>query len=307
MSARAFTLTTPVRHRVFATPGASIHAVAAGPERGPAVILAHGFPETWWSWRHQIGPLADAGFHVVAVDLRGYGESSRAGPFDLVTLAEDLVAVARAVEPEPGAGVALVGHDWGGGAAWMAAQRHPDIVRRVAVMSCPLPHTLAERVVLQPRWSQVKRSWYMFFFQLPWVAEHLLVRENGRGVAGVIRHAARVLDHMTPDELAPFCEAAARPGGASAMLGVYRQAFRDVVADIVLQRRTIAEPAAPLEQDALLVWGMQDPALGYDDLVPGIERWVPKIRIERLDGVGHFPQSEAPELVARALLSFLRG
>lgn len=286
-----------LRHRTIEVPGGRLHAVEAGPTEGPAVVLAHGFPETWWSWRHQLAPLAAAGHRVVAVDLRGYGASSKRGPFDLATLAADLAAVARDLGREP---VALVGHDWGGGAAWTAAASYPELFARVAVLNCPLPFRLQQALVRRPSWAQLRRSWYMFFFQLPGVPEWLLGRKGAAAVAGSIRNASVVKDHAAWDELAPFREAAQAPGAVAAMLGPYRAAFRDVL----LRRRPLDEPPV-IDLPAMLVWGMDDPALGFDDLVPGTERWVPKLRIERLPGVGHFPQSEAPERVNALLTAFL--
>ncbi|MFO0745579.1 MAG: alpha/beta hydrolase [Myxococcota bacterium] len=288
-----------VRHRLIAVPGATLHAVESGPPDGPPVVLLHGFPETWWSWRHQLAPLAAAGHRVVAIDLRGFGASSKSGPFDLSTLAGDVAAVVASLGRGP---VPIVGHDWGGGAAWIAAARHPEAVSRVAVLNCPLPHVLQRALVRRPRWSQLKRSWYMFFFQLPWLPSWLLLRQGARGVAGSIRNAAVVKTHMGRDELEPFCAAALEPGAIAGMLGPYRAAFRDL-----LLRRGASDAGREVrvEQPALLVWGADDPALGFDELVPGSERWVPRLRVERLDGVGHFPQSEAPERVTSLLLAFL--
>src|SRR5262245_49076481 len=122
----------------FDLPGARLHAVVAGPLGAPLVILLHGFPEFWYEWSHQIAPLAAAGFRVLAVDQRGCNLSSKAGPHDLHTVADD---VARLIHLAGYDSAHIVGHDWGGAVAWALAAWHPHQVRRLLVIN--LPHPLA--------------------------------------------------------------------------------------------------------------------------------------------------------------------
>src|SRR3954451_18529901 len=145
-----------------------LHYIEAGV--GPLVVLLHGFPEFWYGWRLQIAPLADAGFRVVAPDLRGYNLSSKpdgVGAYGAAELAADV----RGLILERGAENALVaGHDWGGTAAWTLAMNHPEVVDRLAILDAAHPRKLNEGLK-HP--SQLKRSWYFFYFQLPGgVPEH---------------------------------------------------------------------------------------------------------------------------------------
>lgn len=289
----------PITHRRVAVPGAALHVALAGPDDGPPIILLHGFPETWWSWRHQIDPLVRAGHRVIAPDLRGYGESSRRGPFDLPTLAGDITTLARALDAAP---AVVVGHDWGGAVAWHLGSHHPEIVKRLVVIDCPLPHVLEGMLARRPSREQVRRSWYIYFFQLPLLPEWLLGRHDAGNVVAVIRGNSLCREHQTAAELAPMREAARSFAARRAMLGVYRAAFRDA-----LRRRfRVVEPPL-VRAETLLIWGLGDPALGFDALVPGTERWVPRLRVEGLPGVGHFPQSERPDLVNPLLIDFARA
>src|SRR3954447_14356517 len=154
------------RFRRIATNRISLNVAEAGPETGPLVILLHGFPEFWYGWRHQIGPLADAGFRVLAPDQRGYDASEKPAPvsaYALDTLAND---VAGLIEAKGRPRAAVVGHDWGGIVAWWVAVRRPELLERLAVLNAP--HPIAFRRYLRSSPRQLLKSWYAFYFQLPW-------------------------------------------------------------------------------------------------------------------------------------------
>ncbi len=145
-----------------------LHYVEAGPLDGPPVVLLHGFPDFWYSWRHQIPPLAAAGFRAIAPDMRGYNLSSK--PADISAYeARRLAGDIRALIRERGLERACVaGHDWGAAVAWVLAMRHPETVERLAILNVPHPRRMLE--ALRRPGRQLLRSWYMFFFQLPWLA-----------------------------------------------------------------------------------------------------------------------------------------
>jgi pimeloyl-ACP methyl ester carboxylesterase len=149
--------------------GVRLHYVEAG--TGPLVVLLHGFPEFWFSWRHQLPALANAGFRVVAVDQRGYNLSDKPRGLDAYrtsVLAQD---VARVIERLGVDRASVVGHDWGGGIAWTFAMGYPERLDRLAILNAPHPGTFV-RHLGSPR--QLRKSWYLFFFQLPWLPEVLL-------------------------------------------------------------------------------------------------------------------------------------
>lgn len=289
----------PVEHHSVQLPGLRMHYVEAG--AGPIVVLLHGFPENWWSWRYQIKPLAEAGFRVIAPDLRGYAETEKQGPYDLDTIAGDVCHLIESLGAEKR--VKIIGHDWGGAVAWHLASTRPDFCERLTVMNCPHP-VMMQRALLGKRLSlaQLKRSWYMFFFMLPFVPEWALTKKDAAATRKSITGASVDRTHFSEEELRPFRDGIQRPGAARAMLGWYREAVRDGFRRVLSPRRY-----EPIAVDTLLVWGMKDPALGYDALVPGTEELVPKLKIEPIADTGHFVHAERPELVNPSLIAFLKS
>lgn len=278
-----------VTHRFAELAGLRMHYVEAG--AGPTVVLLHGFPEMWWSWRYQIRPLAEAGFRVVVPDQRGYNDTDKHGPYDLDTLAGDICRLIDSLGAGPKA--RIVGHDWGGGIAWQVAATRPEHCERVAVLNCPHPVMLRSRI-LKP--SQLKRSWYIFLFQIPGLAELLLTRDDASAIPRVLKADSLHRESFSDEELRPFRDAIQKPGAARAMIGWYRAMPKEMLA-----RRSFPN----IDAEALLLWGMGDKALGFDDLVPGTEKLVPKLKIVQVPGSGHFVQSEQPAVVNRALIDFL--
>lgn len=284
-----------VSHRFVEANGIRFHYVEKG--RGPLVLLLHGFPEMWWSWRYQIGPIAEAGFRVVAPDLRGYNESDKAGPYDIDTLVSDVHALIAALGETR---AAIVGHDWGGIVAWHFAATRPEACERIAILNCP--HPIQFRRALSSGGNQLKRSRYILFFQLPWLPEYLLTRRDAELVLRMFLAHAKDRSHFGPDETRPFRDSVQKPGAAKAMLGYYRALLKTAIRD---RARFARYPI--IQAPTLLIWAKDDRALGYEDLVPGTERWAPRLELRTLEHCGHFVQSEQPEPVNRWLLSFLRS
>jgi pimeloyl-ACP methyl ester carboxylesterase len=268
-------------------PEVRLHYAEAG--AGPLVLLLHGFPELWYSWRHQLPALAAAGFHAVAPDLRGYNLSSKpagVAAYRVERLAADVEALVSHFGAER---AALVGHDWGGAIAWVTAALHPDRVERLVAVNAPHPVSF-DRGLLSPR--QLLRSWYVFFFQLPWLPE-LAARAAGRRWA---RHALPFPD----EEVERYAEAWAQPGAATAALNWYRALFRRNPLEL---RRALRRPVVC---PALVVWGERDPYLGRELAHPPPEL-VADARVERLPEQAHWPHCENPERVNELLLEWLRA
>lgn len=283
---------TALRERRVEAGGLGLHVVEAGPADGPPVILLHGFPEFWWGWRHQIGPLARAGFRVLAPDGRGYGGSDKpedVGQYRLARLGGDVVGIADAL----GIGrFTLVGHDWGGIVAWWVAARHPGRVGRLAILNAPHPDTRWRILLTDP--LQLLRSWYVFVFQLPGLPERRLAARDFAALAAALRRTGRPGTFAEAD-LARYREAWRAPGALSGMLAWYRALVRH-------PPRSTGRVAAP----TLILWGRRDTALGprfaTESLAlcdQGAIRW--------FDAATHWLQHEEPDLVNAALVAHLRG
>lgn len=278
-----------------------LNVASAGPQDGPVVVLLHGFPETWWSWRHQLFPLVAAGFRVLAPDLRGSGHSDRHGPFDLATQAADIAALIATL---PGGKARVVGHDWGGTTAWWLARHHPERVERVVCVNACLPERLMDALIARPNATQILKSWYFYLFLFPGLVDRLLVLGHAKALTLLMRSAAVDTTHFSDAELLPFCDAAVLPGAARAMLGSYRDNAALTLKD-VLAGRAPGGPRLPIHVPATLLWGNADPALDFDALCVGMDALVPALAVQRFDGVGHFAHEERPDLLNPAILAAL--
>jgi pimeloyl-ACP methyl ester carboxylesterase len=297
--------------------GLRLHYVEAGEPDGPLVLLLHGFPEFWYSWRSQLPALADAGFHAVAPDMRGYNTSAKpsgVASYRLKHLTGDVVELIGRFEAER---AAVVGHDWGGVVAWELGHRRPEVLDRLAVLNAPHLDRF-ERALRSP--GQLARSWYALAFQVP-VLPELVLRQRGFGWLGTMLRR----DPVTPAafderEIGRYEEALSRPGALRAALNYYRALFRTMVGERSGDVPGIGDalqaagcpagwPSArnpTIDVPTLLLWGERDRALGTE-LTEGLEEWVPDLRIERLPEASHWVQNDAPERVNELLIGFLSG
>ncbi|HEX2136049.1 MAG TPA: alpha/beta hydrolase [Microvirga sp.] len=279
---------TETRRRVD---GVALHAVEAGPEDGPLVILLHGFPEFWWGWRRQIGPLARAGFRVVAPDQRGYGTSDK--PAGLRAYELDLLAadVAGLVEAHGRSRAHLVGHDWGGLVAWWAASRHPDRVDRLAVLNAPHPAVAGRYARRHP--SQMLKSWYIAFFQLPRLPEAVLARSDHALLARTLLDSSRP-GTFTAADLEAYKASWREPGALTAALNWYR----------ALPRRP-ALPQPRVSAPTLVLWGVRDRFLEVG-LAEASLALCDAGRLVRLDRASHWLHLEEAARVNDELIAFFR-
>ena len=281
----------PVRHEVAEVNGIRMHYVAQG--EGELIVLLHGFPECWYSWRHQIPSLAEH-YRVVAPDLRGYNLTEKpagVGSYRVETIAQDVVALIHHLGYEQ---AILIGHDWGGMIAWRLAIERPDVVRRLVVLNIPHPEAM-RRGLRRPR--QLLRSWYIFFFQLPWLPEAAFRARHYEAIERAFRGMAVRKEAFSADDISTFKEAAARPGALTAAINWYRAAFRS---EAVLRARPFPRVEAP----TLMIWGENDAALGKE-LTHGTERWVRDFRVHYIPNCSHWVQQEQPDLVNQLIHGFL--
>ncbi len=304
-----------LEHRVVATNGVRLHCAVDG--AGPLVLFLHGFPECWYSWRHQLAALAPH-FRVVAPDLRGYNESDKPAGVKAYDRSELVADVAGLVAAFDARDAVIVGHDWGGGVAWQFAMDHPELTKRLVVMNCP--HVAVFELALRHNPRQLLKSWYMFFFQIPWLPETLFGLNRAWAIGNAIRQSAVQKGAITDDDLRVLRDAASRPGALRSAINYYRAAFRsdEAIAGLpaALRRflygdRPVAAPRERLEDwpkigaPTMLVWGEQDVAL-RKELTYGMDPlFTAPPRIEYIPDAGHWVQQEKPDVVNALLLDFL--
>lgn len=280
-------------HRDVETNGVTLHIVQAGPADGPLLLLLHGFPECWYAWRAYIAPLADAGYRVWVPDQRGYNQSSKprgVGAYTLETLGRDILGLIAAAGREK---AAVVGHDWGGAVAWELAMRHPARVERVAILNAL--HPLVWRRALRGNLAQMRRSWYVYFFQIPGLPEAVLRRDNWRATAASLEGGSRP-GTFSAEDLAVYRAAWSQAGAITGMLNWYR----------ALRRRPLAFPdggrvAVPVR----LIWGARDPFAGVDLARRSLD-FCDDGQLELIEGATHWVQHEARERVLPSVERFLR-
>lgn len=286
--------------------GIELHVASTGPRDGPPVLLLHGFPELWLSWRHQLGPLAEAGYRVLAPDMRGYGRSSRPEPieaYDHDALRGDVLALIDHVGAER---AAIVGHDWGAFLSWHVALAAPERVACAAGLSVPaVPRAPAPPIAIMRR--NLGEDFYIVWFQEPGVAEAVLEADVRRTLATQQVWNAAWADsdddpptppYLTDEEFEVYVDAYAETGFRGG-LNWYRNIDRNWEAAARYEGRTIDAPA-------LFVVGSRDPVRRFmpteamDGLVTDLRDAVV------VEGGGHWIQQQAPDEVNDALLRFLR-
>jgi pimeloyl-ACP methyl ester carboxylesterase len=271
--------------------GVSLHIVEAGPADGPLLILLHGFPEFWWGWRHQITPLAEQGYHVVAPDMRGYNLSDTPQGIDayrLETLGADVLALADSFGANR---FHLVGHDWGGVIAWDLAASHPGRIDRLVVMDAPNADLWARVMMRRP--TQAVRSAYAAFFQLPRVPEIALGAADFRAMRAMMRRSGRE-GTFTPDDLDRYAEAWSHPGSLSAMLNYYR----------ALRKRPLPDEPRRIRTPTLILWAENDVALEHHVATAALEA-CDDGRLEIVPGTTHWLHLEEPDQVNAEIIEFL--
>ena len=273
--------------------GVRLHYVTQG--AGPLLILLHGFPEFWYSWRYQIPALAKH-FTVVAPDMRGYNESDKpagVASYHIDRLTGDVEGLIHAFNEER---AGIIGHDWGGGVAWAFAANYPHMTEQLVVLNCPHPGTFQK--ALQENRQQLRRSWYIFYFQIPWLPELGLRLFRRRFIAQAFRGMAVRKEAFPDKELHKYAEALETPGSARAAINYYRAAFRHRLRHGAIHLPQISRPT-------LLIWGEEDTALGKELTYDMDEYFSDRFEIKYIPKCSHWVQQEQPEVVNQYLLEFL--
>jgi len=289
---------TVIRTEMVEANGLTFETDMCGEGKKLALFL-HGFPENKFSWRFQLPLLADLGYTAWAPNLRGYGGSSRpprVADYNLSHLLNDVAGLMEAANERGITGpVTLITHDWGGVIGWSFALTQKRPLERFIVMNLPHPTQFAKN---GRSWAQFKRSWYILFFQIPWLPEKLMTLRGAQAIGDAFYNMAVDKSKFDQTVLEQYRQNALIPGAMTAMLNYYRAAFRDN------PMKEIWENPPQLKTPTLMIWGEEDGALGKE-LTYGTEERVDDFTLRYLPDVSHWVQQEAPETVNAMLRAWL--
>lgn len=295
MSDESTNLEPVIKHDYAQIGGVRLHYATAGSGE-KLVLLLHGFPECWYSWRNQVTALCDE-YTVVAPDLRGYNLSSkppRVEDYKIENLVDDVTGLIRHFGREK---AAVVGHDWGAGVAWAVGLRHPEYVWKLAALQVPPLPVWKKNMTLK----QFCASWYMFFFQIPYLPEWLMKQNNFRMLEDAFKNTTAVKGIINDTEIAIYKKALSEPGALTAAINYYRANFwkrffsKD---DPVQAKKKITVPT-------LFIYGEKDSAV-LPSTVQGVKDFIDAPYTEvRIPHSAHWVQQEAATEVTAALRKFL--
>jgi pimeloyl-ACP methyl ester carboxylesterase len=252
----------------------------------------HGFPEFWYGWRQQIEPLAAAGFRVVVPDQRGYNQSSKprgVRAYALAELASDVIAIADQLGKRQ---IFLAGHDWGAAVAWSIALLYPERVAKLAILNVPHPSVMRRYLTTNRR--QMRRSWYVFFFQLPWLPEAMFSANHFRMGVSSLEHSSRP-GTFSAEDLTEYRAAWSQPGAVTSMIHWYRAMFRFGPR---FSDRTVRVPT-------LILWGRRDRFL-LSEMAEASLRYCSRAQFVDFPDATHWLQHEEPARVSELLIEFFK-
>lgn len=279
------------QHEYITTNGIKLHYVTQG--EGDLMLMLHGFPEFWYSWRHQIPEFAKD-YKVVALDLRGYNDSDKPADKSAYVMEQFNLDVEGVIKGLGYDKCILVGHDWGGAIAWNFTYAHPEMVERLIVLNIPHPAKFAEGIRTP---QQLMRSSYMFLFQLPWLPEFMIQSSDYQAIENALKGMAVNKSAFSKEDLEAYKDAAAKRGAMTAMLNYYRNIFGQGM---------LSQNWGILQVPTLMIWGEKDTALGKE-LTYGTQAYVRDFQIKYIPDASHWVQQEKPELVNQYMREFLKG
>jgi pimeloyl-ACP methyl ester carboxylesterase len=280
-----------LEHVFLPTNGIRLHVVQAGTRYGPLVILLHGFPEFWYGWREQIPPLANAGLRVWVPDQRGYNLSEKPrgiAAYKIDELAKDVLGLIDA------AGVDmcyLAGHDCGATVAWWVAIKYHERLHKLAILNVPHPSVMAQ--TLSSSIAQLKMSWYMFFFQIPFLPEAILRNNDWELMVRMLRSSGKP-SSFSNKAIEQYLQAWWRKDAITSMLNWYRA---------VLQMPPDLSGDLRIKVPSLILWGAKDIALSRDMAQPSLEL-CDQGKLVFFENSSHWVQYDESELVNKYLLDF---
>jgi len=282
-----------LRERFIETNGIKLHVMEAGPADGPMILFLHGFPEFWYAWRKQLQYFADKGYLVVAPDQRGYNLSDKPqgiAAYKIDELAKDIVGLIDAYGRKQ---INLVGHDWGASVSWWVALKYPERIKKLVILNVPHPKVMAKHVFTNT--EQMKKSWYIFYFQIPGAVEHLASSKNYEWVIQLITTSANP-GAFTPSELEEYRKAFSLPGAFSAMVNWYRAMVQ-----------TKQEPPASFDvtMPMILMWGEDDVAM-LPELADESMPYCKQGCLIKFPGTSHWIQHEQADKINPLIEDFFK-
>jgi pimeloyl-ACP methyl ester carboxylesterase len=286
---------SPLEFRVLHVNSIALHVVLAGPASGKPIIFLHGFSdEFWFAWRLQIDHFVSFGYRVIIPDQRGYNLSDKpAGiaSYSIDLLAKDVIGILDTVADSK---AFVVGHDWGAAVTWYLAARYPDRVSRTVILSVPHPRVLIRNLILSP--AQLRRSWYMLFFQFPWLPEFILRRGDWALLVRAMRNTSPP-GVFSDSDLEQYKKSWAKKGALTAMLNWYRAAL------LRPSKVALASEASRVQVPALLIWGKNDQFAG-EAMARESLQYCDDGHMEMLETATHWVQHEEPAHVNNLLSRF---
>lgn len=277
------------KHEYILSNGLKLHYVTQG--EGPLMLMLHGFPEFWYSWRHQIPEFAKD-FKVVALDLRGYNDSDKPknqSAYVMDEFVRDIEGVITGLGYEK---CILIGHDWGGAIAWNFAYSYPYMVEQLIILNLPHPAKFSEGLRTP---QQLLRSSYALFFQLPSLPEFLIQASDYQFIENTFRGLAIDKSAFTQEDIEAYKNAASKRGALTAMLNYYRN---------FSQQKILNSTWSILEVPTLMIWAEKDTALGKE-MTYGTDAYVRDLQIKYIPNCSHWVQQEQPQLVNQYIREFL--
>jgi epoxide hydrolase 4 len=290
----AYTASTPWLHREGIINGIRMHWAEAGSKDDPLVILLHGFPEFWYSWRYQLTTLSSAGFRVVAPDMRGYNLTEKASPsqhaYDINTLSDDIHQLIISLTNQK---AYLAGHDWGGVVTYAVAARFPEVVERIVVLNAP---PCAKMYTESLSWTHTFKLWYIALFRCPVLPEYIFGYNRAYLLAQGMRHCASHPDAFDDDTVELYRDAMSHNGALTCMLSYFRNI------DLSAQQ---SEKHPPIVVPTLVIWGLQDPVL-LPEMCQDLSQLIhAPLEIIELD-CGHWAPQELPDQVSSRMMTFFQ-
>jgi pimeloyl-ACP methyl ester carboxylesterase len=283
--------TPNIEHVFLPSNGIRLHVTQVGSRYGSLVILLHGFPEFWYGWRQQIQPLANAGFRVWAPDQRGYNLSDKPrtiASYRFTELVNDVVGLIDAAGVDQ---CYLAGHDWGAAVAWWVALQHPERLHKLAILNVPHPAVMVQ--TLSSSFDQLKKSWYMFFFQIPFLPEAILRNNDWEYVIKMLKSDSKP-NSFNEEDIERYRQAWWRKGAITNMLNWYRAAIQmppDMSGDLRIRVPT------------MILWGAQDTALGREMAQPSLDL-CDQGKLVFFENSSHWIQHDESEAVNKHLVEF---